>query len=65
MIPMGTERDKGPVGITRERDGVREATEARGSTLERVEVEKLYVDGIQWRGFVRWGKRDRWGEGDD
>lgn len=48
-------REKRPVGRPRKRwrDGVREAIEARGSTMEVVEEEEYYVDRARWRSFVR------------
>ena len=48
-------RGKRPVGRPRKRwrDGVREAIEARGLTIESVEEEELYEDRTWWRSFMR------------
>ena len=44
-----------PIGRPKKRwkDGVREAIEARGRTVDEVEREELYADRAQWRNFVR------------
>ena len=46
---------KRPTGRPRKRwrDGIRQAIEARGGTMEEVEREQLYADRALWRDFVR------------
>ena len=48
-------RGKRPVGRPRKRwrEGVRDAIEARGTTIERVEEEEMFQDRTVWRSFVR------------